>query len=213
MAYFQTRRTALNSPQEEKLRLPKVSILFPYGSVTRSLSPSLPPPLSSGSLSLSFSNHFPVCNLSLAHVALHHSLSPHSISHSCRSKFRSCCSLSFSPSFSRFLYPLSASYSLPRPSGLSFSPSRGFTWPSSSFYLRGRLFALAAPSVLASLIYPFNLSVSVRLAFAYPLACSFPLPFLFAASLLASRENRQTFQRFAVALYTCQASRNCETTL
>lgn len=67
---------------EEKLRLPKVSILFPYGSVTRS------PPFLSLSLRLSlwFSHSsrfrsllrslYCVISLSLTHIALHHSLSP-----------------------------------------------------------------------------------------------------------------------------------------
>lgn len=70
---------------EEKLRLPKVSILFPYGSLTRSLSL---PRLLRASLSLSLSFPFSpslfllrslsrdVISLSLAHITLHHSLSP-----------------------------------------------------------------------------------------------------------------------------------------
>jgi len=136
---------------------------------------------------------------SLARIVLHHSLS-------------STVSFTFATSCSRTVSsrsPPFPSYSLLlalRPFllllGRFYSPI--FIFLSTRSFIRARSF----PSHPPSLIYPFNLSVFLRL---YD-RTSIP-PFLslfFSVFRLAQPTNLSAFR---VALYTCQVSRNCETIL
>lgn len=86
--------------------------------------------------------------------------------------------------------------------GRFYSPI--FIFLSTRSFIRARSF----PSHPPSPIYPFNLSVFLRLYDRTSIPPFFSL--FFSVSRLAQPTNLSAFR---VALYTCQVSRNCETTL
>lgn len=173
---------------EEKLRLPKVSILFPYGSVTRSFSLCLPPFLSA-SFSYSSNRSRNLTSLSLAHIALHHSLSPTlSMFHFYRARALTV------PSLRCFLLSVSKLF-LTSPFILFFpflSRLPVFIFLSTRSFIRA--LASFAPAVSHLSIQPLCLSSSHDRASTRYL----PLFFRFSPQPLLASRNRQTFQRFAL---------------
>lgn len=187
---------------EEKLRLPKVSILFPYGSVTRSLCSSL-------SLSLC------IFSLRLRLIALLYDFCP---ARSLVSSFITLClllCLSLLPRLALASFPLAPPppqvfklFLASRPSSFP-PPPREILFPQLHLPIYALVYSRSlvpfAPAVSHLSIQSLCLSSAVRSYIYSPFFSLF-----FSVSRLAQPTNLSAFR---VALYTCQVSRNCETTL